>query len=388
MHPDDDQNPQQEAAAPAGALVRKDFGGTSIQRASVATEALVAQARASIEARYTMALHRPRNLDTVRILLLKECRRPGFAEVARYHKPIGDGVEGPSIRFAEAAARCMGNIFTEEYVIYEDEDRIVMRVSATDLEANLTFPKDVRISKVIERRQAKRGDRVVGQRTNSRGQTVYLIATQSEDDLANKVGAACSKALRVCLLRVVPGDLVDEGQRVCMQIVQDRDAKDPNAARKLICDSFAEQGVLPDELAKWLGHPLEVTSPAELGDLRKAFAALRDGEATWPQILEHRLEQLAAERKPAAAAPAAGPPPGVPASAAPAQPAPAAAPPATAPQAAAAPVQAAPISPPAEPAKPASKGTAGAKAALRGVKQQAQDELPAWAGGSVDEDKE
>jgi hypothetical protein len=375
--------------APAGAAVRKDFGGTTIARDSVATQAIVAQARAAIEARYTMALHRPRNYDTVRVLLLKECRRPGFAEVARYHKPVGDGVEGPSIRFAEAAARCMGNIYTEEYVIYEDEDRIVMRVSATDLESNLTFPKDVRISKVIERRQVKRGDRVVGERTNSRGQTVYLIATQSEDDLANKVGAACSKALRVCLLRVIPGDLVDEGQRVCMQIVKDRDAKDPGEARKVICDAFAEQGVLPDELVKWLGHPLEVTSPAELGDLRKAYAALRDGEASWPQILEHRLEQLAAERKPATAAPAASappasPPPGVPSTA----PAPA-------------PAQAAPAAPQQPATPPKRGGTASAKAALQ--RQQAEqapsqpgpaparepqpDDLPAWAGG-VDPDGE
>ena len=61
---------------------------------------LAAQAKAQIEARYIMAERHPRDLDIVRAKLIKECKRPGFAAVARYLKPIGRGVEGPSIRFA------------------------------------------------------------------------------------------------------------------------------------------------------------------------------------------------------------------------------------------------------------------------------------------------
>jgi hypothetical protein len=42
-----------------------------------------------------------------------ECDRPRFAEVARYSKPQGSTkVTGPSIRFVEAALRCLGNIAT------------------------------------------------------------------------------------------------------------------------------------------------------------------------------------------------------------------------------------------------------------------------------------
>src|SRR5262245_35832870 len=113
-------------------LIRHDrMGGISVSRENHATAALVAKARADIEARWTMALHRPRNMDQVRAMLLKECRRPGFAEVAIYHKPVGDGVEGLSIRFAEAAARCYGNVAQDATQIYDDPDVRVMRVTAT-----------------------------------------------------------------------------------------------------------------------------------------------------------------------------------------------------------------------------------------------------------------
>ena len=62
--------------------------------------AMAAQQKA-VEARYKMALARPRDLDAVRQNMLKDARRPSFASVAIYHKPIGKGVEGPSIRLSK-----------------------------------------------------------------------------------------------------------------------------------------------------------------------------------------------------------------------------------------------------------------------------------------------
>lgn len=108
--------------------------------------------RARIEARYKLAIHRPRDMDKVRIALLKECDRPRFAEVARYSKPQGaTKVTGPSIRFVEAALRCLGNIATETTVTLDDDIRRVIRVEVTDLETNVTHPKEIVVSKEIER---------------------------------------------------------------------------------------------------------------------------------------------------------------------------------------------------------------------------------------------
>lgn len=280
----------------ANQLVRRDMmmGSTSISRGSAATEALVAKARADIEARWTMALHRPRRMDQVRSELLKECRRPGFAEVAIYRKPIGDGVEGLSIRFAEAAARCFGNIAMEVAQIYDDHETRVMRVSATDLETNVTWPQDVTVSKTVERKFLRKGQGAVSQRTNSYGDVVYVVEA-SDDDLLNKQGALVSKALRTCILRIIPGNLQDEAYDVCNAILKDKTAKDPDAARNAVCDAFAELNIQPNDLAEWVGHDLGVATPVEIEQLRRLYVAIRDGETTWPEALDQRQEQLVAK---------------------------------------------------------------------------------------------
>jgi len=94
-----------------GTAATEAFGSRSLTRsAETATSAMQASATAAVQARFVMARQQPRSWDDVRVRVLGECKRPGFAQVARYHKPIGDGIEGPSIRFAEACARYAGNL--------------------------------------------------------------------------------------------------------------------------------------------------------------------------------------------------------------------------------------------------------------------------------------
>lgn len=252
-----------------------------------AATAVAAQAKALVEARYTVALHRPRDLDVVREKLLKECRRPSFAAVARYRKPVGAGIEGPSIRFAEAALRCMTNITVETITVYDDREKRIVRVMVTDLESNLPYSQDVTIEKTVERRNAKQGDEVVRTRTNSQGNIVHIIVA-TEDDILNKQNALISKAIRTQGLRVVPGDLIDEAMYLVKQTQKNADAADPDAARMQLFDYFADLGVKVAQIKEYLGHDGEKLSPKELADLRGMYAALRDGETSWREIMDAR----------------------------------------------------------------------------------------------------
>ena len=261
-----------------------------------ATAALAAQAKAMVEARYVMAMQRPRDLDVVRERLLKECKRPSFAEVARYRKPIGKGVEGPSIRFAEAALRCMTNITVETMTVFDDAEKRIVRVTVTDLEANVPYSQDVTITKTVERRSVKQGETVLRQRLNSKGEPVFLIEA-TDDDILNKQGALISKAIRTLGLRLIPGDLQDEAMEVVMETLRNRDAQDPDAAKRRLFDAFAGLGVSAEQLKEYLGHKADVLSPKELADLRGLFAALRDGETTWREIMDARQPETD-EKKP------------------------------------------------------------------------------------------
>jgi hypothetical protein len=251
----------------------------------LATAETAAQAMAAVQARYAIAVKRPRNMDMTRTLLLKECDRPTFAEVAIWRRPVGNSeISGPSIRFIETAIRLMGNVLVESPVIYDDIDKRIVRVLVCDIESNATYSKDLTILKTVERRQL-RGQQQLGERLNSYGKTVYTVRA-TDDEVAVKEAAAVSKAIRVLGQRLVPGDLVDEAIERIRITQQNRDAQDPDAARKRLVDAFAKLGIYADALVARLGHALEATTPQELAELREIHAALSSGTARWADFLE------------------------------------------------------------------------------------------------------
>lgn len=281
-------------------IARQDFGGSQMTHTGeTASTAMAAQATAAVQARHIMAMKNPRDLMAVRVRLLKDCGRPAFADAAIYHKPVGKGIEGPSIRLAEAAARAMTNVYSSVTAIYDDPTKRIVRVSATDLESNLTFDKDVTVPKTMERSKLKPGQTLIKHRINSQGNSVYLVEAETDDDILNSENALASKALRVCLLRLIPGDILDEAMREAYSTIEKGIKDDPDKALKSVCDWFDLQlGITPVQLAKYLGHPVAETTVAEIALLRKLFSALKDGETTWAEAMESKGT---AEAQPAAA---------------------------------------------------------------------------------------
>jgi hypothetical protein len=273
------------------------FSESSQQMAVVetASTAIAAQAKAMVESRYIMAMRNPRNWDQVRLDLLAECKRPAFAnnKSAYYKKPIGQGVEGLGIRFVEVALRCMKNVLIETNMIFEDDQKEIHRVSVTDLESNVTYPLDVKVTKTVERSKPNDDGSFISMRKNSYGKITYTVQAQ-DDDLLNKRGAMISKAVRTLGLRIIPGDLCDEAEAIIKRIRLDNAAQDPGAERKRIVDAFAEIGVNATNLVAYLGHPIEQCSPAELVDLRGIYGAIKDGEATWKTVMDNKAENVGA----------------------------------------------------------------------------------------------
>lgn len=272
----------------------QDFSGSSQTMAVVetASTAIAAQSKAMVESRYIMAMRNPRNWDAVRQELLKECSRPTFAnnQSAYYVKPIGKGVEGLGIRFVEVALRCMKNVLVETTMIFEDDNKEVHRVSVTDLEANITYPLDVRVSKTVERSKPNSDGSYISMRKNSYGKETYTVIG-TDDDLLNKRGALISKAIRTIGLRIIPGDLCDEAENIIKRIRLDDAARDPDAERKKIIDAFAGISVSASDLINYLGHGVDKCSPAQIVELRGIYGAIKDGEATWVSVMENKQEQ-------------------------------------------------------------------------------------------------
>jgi hypothetical protein len=270
-------------------LVTRNEFSNDLAVADTASTAVAAQAKALVEARYIMAIRRPRDMDVVRERMLKECCRPSFAAVARYVKPVGQDrakwPSGPSIRFAEAAVRNMGNVTVETMTVYDDREKRIVRVMVTDLEANVPYSQDITIAKTIERRKKKDGDVVISTRTNSYGDTVYILEA-TDDDIINKQQALISKAIRTQGLRLIPGDIIDECMDQVLVTQRNTDAEDPDAAKRKLFDAFSTLGVRAEQLKEYLGHDAASLAPKELADLRALYAAIRDGEATWREVMD------------------------------------------------------------------------------------------------------
>ena len=289
------------------AILNQNDASMPVAQASAsenAAIAMAAQQKAVVEARYKMALARPRDLDTVRQNMLKDARRPSFAAVAIYHKPVGKGIEGPSIRFVEAAMRNMTNILTETATVSEDDERRVIRVAVSDLETNTYFSQDVTVTKTVERSKLPQGEKPIRVRTNSYGKPVYILHG-TDDDILNKQNALISKAVRTLGLRLIPGDLVDEALFTVRQTMARQDAQDPDAAKNRIIDAFSQLGVQVESLKEYLGHELSSIDPNELQTLRALYSAIKDGETTWKAVMDDKADKeaeakAAQQKKPAA----------------------------------------------------------------------------------------
>jgi hypothetical protein len=286
-----------DSTHPNALAVRQSFGETNTTLAvqETASTMAAAQGKAMVEARYVMAMRQPRNWDQVRSDILKECRRPSFAnnKSVYYVKPIGKGVAGLGIRFVESAFRHMRNVLVEPTMIFEDEMKEIQRVLVTDLESNITYSMDVKVSKTVERSKPMDDGSYISMRLNSYNKPSYTVLAQ-DDDLLNKRGALISKAVRTLGLRIVPGDIQDEATDIILKIRMDEAARDPDAERKKIVDAFGEMGVKAVDLIAYLGHDLDQCAPAELVNLRGIYGAIRDGEATWSTVMDNKAEQSTA----------------------------------------------------------------------------------------------
>lgn len=245
--------------------------GAIIESASAAA---AMAARAEIEAAYTVALRRPRDLHAVRTRALDACKRPGFAEAAMYRRPVGKTMlTDLSIRAAEELIRSMGNIRVDMITSYEDAARKKVRVTVTDLESNAGFSQEVSLEKTVERRNPTPDREVLGTRRNTSGATVSIVRA-TEEEMVAKEGARVSKVIRTLALRLVPGDITAEMKE---RLASGEDVEDPRATINRIVDTFHELGVTHKQLERALGKNVDSIRQPDIPGLRAMVVALREG---------------------------------------------------------------------------------------------------------------
>lgn len=227
---------------------------------AVESERAIAEAQGQL----TLAKRFPRSMTAAISEFTDTCNSPEFAATAFYSVP--NRGSGPSIRFAEEAARCYGNFQYGHRELSrvqagpgpQDYGRSEVEVFAWDMQNNNYSKRQVT---VIHVRDTQNGPKKLTDQT----------------DIDNRIANVASKQMRGRILALLPKHMVAIGQDVCKRTIAGGGEIPLRERLVKMAAAFGKYGVNDKHLVAYLGHPVDDTTVDELGDLMGIFNALREG---------------------------------------------------------------------------------------------------------------
>ena len=249
------------------------------------------RAIAEVQAALFIARQNPRNMVTVLDKVLNAFARPGLAEVAEYeYARGGTNISGPSIRAAEAIAQIYGNnqYGFRELARWQDDTGVgVSEVESFcwDVENNVRRAVTVNVR---HWRDTKQGGKPL----------------TDERDIYEITANMAQRRVRACILSVLPGDIIETAMaQVALTMKASADTS-PEAMAKM-CEAFAAYGVTRDQIETRIQRRLDAIQPAQVVQLKRIYASLRDGMST-PESWFQQGANDDAEPKRKSAAPTTG----------------------------------------------------------------------------------
>jgi hypothetical protein len=248
------------------------------------------RAQQEVQGAVLLAKKFPRSEDDAFLKLQRSCQRSSFAEQTTYRFPRGrkqdpqtgewktNYVEGPSVDLAREAARCWGNIRYGFDVVSESKTERHIRAYAWDVEANTWVTQDAFFKKLIQRKT----------KVNGMEETVWV--EPDERDLLELTNRHAAKAVRNCILQILPKDYIEDALRTASETRSKRDKADPDETRKALVLGFGKLNITPAMLEQYLGHPVAQCSPDELENLRGIWKSIKDGNSTWHEYVQQEEE--------------------------------------------------------------------------------------------------
>ncbi len=216
---------------------------------------------AEVQAAMMIARMNPREPIAAMDRILNACTRPTLAESAVYqYSRGGSDISGPSIRLAEAMAQSWGNI---QFGIREIEQRngeSTVQAFAWDVETNTRREVTFQVPHI---RHTKSGSK----RLEDPRDVYEMVANQG------------ARRLRACILSIIPGDVTEAAVRQCELTMHSSADTSPEAVQKMIT-AFYLLGVSKENLEKRIQRRMDAIQSAQVVQLRKIYASLRDGMST------------------------------------------------------------------------------------------------------------
>lgn len=223
--------------------------------------------RANIDIQIATAKKYPRSLARVKNDILSTATLDEeTAESCFYVLPArgsegGKPIQGASVRLAEIAVSCFGNIKAGARIISNDGNFVTAQGICHDVEKNVSVSVEVRRS-------------IKGKNGKTYSDNMIQVTSQ----------AACAIAYRNAVFKVVPLALVKPALDRAMQLAKG-DIKSLSERRGIMVDKFAKLGITKEKLAERVGkQSIDEITLDDLQTLTGCYNALKDGEAAVDDI--------------------------------------------------------------------------------------------------------
>lgn len=219
------------------------------------------KAVAEAQGKLVIAKHFPRDEFNAYENLMKACSRMSLAEAAIYSYPrSGSTISGPSIRLAEEAARCWGNVDFGIKELSQNDGESEMMAYCWDMQTNVMSSQQFVVSHVRDTKSGRQ--KLTSQRD------IY-------ENNANMAG----RRLRARILAILPPDLIAAAVAECQKTLAGS-KKEPfeDRVRKMIT-AFSGIGVSREMLEKRLGREITEMTMEDLVEHISIFNSIRDGNS-------------------------------------------------------------------------------------------------------------
>lgn len=236
-----------------------DSGNKNLNEGTVKVEQT--RSIAEVQSMVVMAKQFPRDEMTAYAKLMKACQRKEFAEKANYSYPRGgQTVSGPSIRLAEEAARCWGNIDYGIKELSQKDGESEMLAFAWDLETNARSSQTFNVKHIRDTRSGAR--KLTDQRD------IYEVN-------ANNAG----RRLRARILAILPPDLINAALEECFRTQKGDNTVPLEDKIKKMVAAFEKIGVKQTLLEGRLDKGVEFMTDDELVEYRGIYSSIKDGNS-------------------------------------------------------------------------------------------------------------
>lgn len=226
--------------------------GGNIGAIAIESERAIAEAQGQL----ILAKRFPRSMSEATVSFLDACKSPEFAATAFYAVP--NRGSGPSIRFAEEAARCYGNFEYGHRELSRSAGKSEIEVYAWDKQLNNRSVRQLTVEHIVDTKNGPKPCR-------------------DQSDIDNLIANKASKQMRGRILALMPKGMIAAGIAEAKKTIAGGNERPLSQRIISLSNSFAKYGVTSKHLEKHLGHAVDDMTIDEFTDLMGIGAALKDG---------------------------------------------------------------------------------------------------------------